>query len=471
MSLITTSSAPWPDAGVLSRLAQWACALDTQSIPDPVRLIAHRCVLDTLGVAIAGRNQHAAQVVTQSVVPFSGHGHCQILTAGSLADPGQAALINATCAHALDFDDNSYAGFVHGSAVIIPAALAVAQHVDASGARLLDAVILASEIQYSLGECLGMPVYERGWWTTGLLGAAGAAAAAALLLDLPAQRVHAALALALVSGGVTKAVFGSDAKPLGAGRASQQGVIAALLARSGASAPEQVFQGPYGWVNLLNDGQFSPERLHDLGQRWRMLSPGVDVKRIPVCLSSHAAVDCIEQLVLENGLRASEVDSVVCDVPPVVVHNLVFSHPKSRQQAQFSMHYAIAVTLVDGPFTLAHLDPCRMEDPAIIAMMARIDMVCGPQWRDAKHLKAYPEGAEVIVTTRSGHRCRAFRGRARGCAADPMSDQELHEKFIVCAAPALGESIARDFADLIRSIDQTNSVRMLLPLPTHNGIN
>lgn len=362
-------------APALVEIAEWSAALTFEAVPAPVRAVARACFIDTLGVALAGSRTEVAGRARAVALAVGAPGACTILgTPARLAAPA-AAFANATAAHALDFDDNCYAGVVHGSAVVVPAALAMAQALDAPGEDLLTAFIAGAEAEYALGAAATMTLYDRGWWTTGVLGPIGAAAAASRLLGLDAEATASALGIALAGTGGAKAAFGTDAKPLLAGRAAEAGVIAALLAANGASGPHQAAEHARGFAGLFNDGVFDGAASASLGTTWRMLDPGVDIKRIPVCLSSHAAVDAVVELVERHGVPLDDIAAIVCDVPPVVIANLIHDRPATRQQAQFSMPFAIAVSLRFGDLTLAHLDDAILHAATLSALMGKVTMV------------------------------------------------------------------------------------------------
>ncbi len=190
-------------------------------------------------MALAGSATAAARHARALVDEAAPDGGCTALGASRRYDACGAAFANGTAAHAQDFDDNCYAGFVHGSAVIVPALLAVGERQDATGADAVSACVAGAECEYAVGAATRSRLYERGWWTTGVLGPIGASMAAAWLLQLDEARTRAALGLAVASAGGMKACFGSDAKPLGAGHAARAGVAGALLAAHGASGPDR----------------------------------------------------------------------------------------------------------------------------------------------------------------------------------------------------------------------------------------
>ncbi|TSJ62611.1 MmgE/PrpD family protein [Starkeya sp. 3C] len=450
-------------ATAIERMARWACGLRPGDVPAPVQRVARNCLIDTLGVALAGSATPVARRARGVLADIGAVGEAQLLgSAARLAAPGAAAA-NATAAHALDFDDNCYSGVVHGSAVIVPAALAVAQSVGASGAALIEAIVAGSEAEYALGAGMTMALYERGWWTTAVLGPVGASVAAARLYGLDARATGAAIGIALAGTGGAKAAFGTDAKPVLAGRAAEAGVIAAFMARAGVSGPLDAVEHPRGFAGLFNGGVREDEAFATLGRTWRLLEPGIDVKRIPVCLSSHAAVDVVDELARTHDVEPGEIVHIACDVPPVVIANLIYDLPANRQQAQFSMPFAIAATLVFGEVRLRHLDDAVLADPALARLLPRISMQTGERWDEAAR-RAAPEGAHVTLLLRDGRRLEGFRAFPRGAAADPLSDQALAAKFLDCAASVTTPADAASLLDRLGRIETLADVTCLLPL-------
>jgi 2-methylcitrate dehydratase PrpD len=446
---------------VLRRFATWATDFPAVEIPEKVRELALARFVDTMGVVIAGAATRVSRAARSVGEACGAPGSSTVFGAARRFSAPAAAFMNGTAAHALDFDDNCYAGVVHGSAVIAPAALAVAQEVDASGSELLTAFLLGSECEYALGAATGNVLYDRGWWTTGVLGPVGATVAAGRLLNLPSEQMTRALGLAVAGAGGMKACFGTDAKPLMAGRASEAGVVCALLARNGAVGPANAIESPNGFVKLFNSGEFHDTALDALGHEWFMESPGVDIKRIPVCLSSHAAVDALMELVRINKVTEADIESIICDVQPIVCANLIYPDPATPQEAQFSMQYAIAASLRYGTVTLAHLDAELIARRELASLMLQVEMHSSPMWDDTKLRTTAPEGAHVTLVLRDGSRHTMFKGNPRGSSADPLTPQELDAKFQACVAPSAGEATARQIYQRLHDLHRTHSVRNL----------
>ncbi|NBB09471.1 MmgE/PrpD family protein [Pseudomonas sp. SLFW] len=447
----------------LVTLARWSSGLQRADIPPAVQDAAKRCLIDTLGVALAGSRSTVAAQARAVIAITAGAGKSTVLGQARHTAAPAAAFANATAAHALDFDDNCYPGFVHGSAVILPAALAVAQMRDLSGARLLAAIVAGAECEYALAKALTRQIYDQGWWTTGVLGVVGACAAACHGLGLNADQTAAALGLAIAGTGGMKAGFGSDAKMLMAGRSSEAGVIAALLASHGSRGPLDVIEHEKGLAAMFNGGLLNP--LPTLGSRWSLIYPGVDIKRVPVCLSSHAAIDALRELLDEGEVRVEDIDAILCDVPPIVIQNLVHDAPVTRQQAQFSMPFALAYTALLGDITLDSLDATVLARADLQQLMKRVRMASSARWQTAL-LDSAPEGAWVKVVRRDGTCVERFCAMPVGSASRPLSSAQLHHKFMHCATGVWPVARAQRLFDDLSHLEDLPGVRDLLTCET-----
>ena len=451
--------------GIAQQLANWVVALDWAHVPLPVRDIATACVVDTIGVAIAGANESVTRLVRDHVGATYAAGPCSVLgSAHRCTAAGAADLANGTAAHALDFDDNCYAGLVHGSAVVLPAVFAAGEAGAISGADLLCAFIAGAEVEYALGSALGQRIYDKGWWTSGVLGAIGAAAGAAKAMRLSPEQAANAIAIAAAGTGGMRACLGSDAKPILAGRAAESGVTAAALAACGATGPLFVFEESRGLGKLFNDGQFDQAALASLGASWRLQSPGIDVKKYPLCLSSHAAADGVLDLVREHDLSAGDVASVTCTVPATVAANLTYAIPSTRQEAQFSLPFAVACMMVFGDITLECLQAAQLSDAKLVRAMQKVRMVVADNWDDQIPADTVtgPEGAMVRIVTTDGRKIERFSGWARGTAARPLSNQEHESKFRSCAGRTLPAREVTALLAMLKRIATLPDVRAIL---------
>lgn len=424
-------------ASIAGRLGAWVAALSLEQVPEEAQHIARRCIIDTIAVAIAGSRTPVAERLRSYVSSQYGSGPCTLLGTEHSASATGAALSNGTAAHALDFDDTSYAGILHGSTIVLPAVLAAAEQTDITGEGLLEAFVAGSETTYALGLTLTDTHYLSGWWATSTLGAIGAAAGAARALGMSKEETAMAISLAALQANGMIAMLGTDAKPILAGQAAKLGLESALLAAQGNSAPNRIFEDPRGLLKLMNDGLLDETGLAELGQTWRLLEPGVAIKRAPVCSASQAAIEITENLIAGNRLDLSDIRSVRCEVPHLVKISLVHDKPTTPSQAQFSMTFAVGCILAFGKLGPDQIGPETLEDKALQMAMAKVGMIEDDDMNGPEFQPDFPECARVTVSMSSGEDFTGFLGAPTGMPSNPMSDDELSGKFRTCAAYAL----------------------------------
>ena len=445
----------------IDRLAQWISTVELSEIPESVRLVAKSCLIDTIGVGLVGSTTRVAGQARRIAQSISSVQTASILgQAGKLSAPA-AAFVNATAGHALDYDDSSYAGFVHGSVVIFPAAFAVGEMVNASGAEFLTAFIIGAESEYAIGRALTQQLYDQGWWTTGVLGPVGACAAAAYLLGLNPKQTASALGLALSGTGGMKVCFGTDAKPLLAGRAAESGVISALLASEGCSGPLDALEAPAGLAALFNQNVFESSALDEIGSHWNLLSPGIDIKRIPVCLSSHAAVEASLALVYQHKIELEHIKHIICDVPLTVKNNLLYDRPVTRQQAQFSMQFSVAASLLYGKLKFSHLNNQTIKNKILINFMEKIYMKSSNYWSTSTMHQSAPEGARVHIELEDTTCFDMFKSTYLGSAEKPLSKNDLDNKFYECAIQTMSKDNVNTLLCKLHKIESQKFIRTL----------
>lgn len=430
-------------------VAAWSSALRLSDVPVTVVDAARNCVLDLVGVSLAGARDPLCARVTAYATASHAPGAATLLGRPERLSPVGAALVNGTAAHVLDFDDTSYTGIMHGSAVVFPAALAAVQHSGGDGRRLLEALIAGSEVAYGIALLCGTGHYFKGWWSTATFGIFGAAAAAARGLGLDAARTRMALAIAGVQASGLKAAFGTDAKPYMAGHAAAAGVEAALLAASGVTGPADVLENSRGFLRLLDGEQGDMQALDRLGVIWRLAEPGIFFKQFPVCSGAHAGAELTLHLLERHALLASDISEVICEVTPIVAISLVHDRPQTPQEAQFSMPFAVGSILAFGSLGINCLAPHVLTDPALREAMAKVRMIRD----DSLHDDLAPEGTRVTIVTRDGQRFTDYLGQPTGMPSNPMSADALRGKFLRCCgagglSPVAAEGLYRHIGSI-----------------------
>ena len=429
--------------------------------PSAARQAAARALLDTIGVTLAGAVEPASRIV-QQVIAQDGAGPCAVLGTPLRASASNAALANGTAAHALDYDDMCFVSLAHPSAPLVTAALAAAELAGASGRALLDGYIVGFEIEGRLGRAMNPRHYQRGWHCTSTLGTIGAAAAAARVLGLDASRTAHALAIAASEASGLKENFGTMVKPLHAGLAARNGMLAALLAQAGMTASGAAIDGPQGFLAAFDSEQPSLEAIAaDLGVRWEIVDTGITVKLYPSCAGTHPTLDALLDLKRRDGFNADEVEAIEIGVDPIVPTILLYDRPSSGLEGKFSMPFCAAAAVVTGRVGIDTFSASQLENPMIRAIQARVTM------RVDETLDASAPAltqARVTVRLRDGRVLTASANGARGYPERPAADEELAAKFISCAVSALSESRATVALAAWRAIESVENIRTLTAL-------
>ncbi len=443
------------------RVAEWIAGFDLDRVSSEVRERACLCCLDTVGVALAGASEPASRIV-QQVVASEGGAACGVFGTRLRASASGAALANGTAAHALDYDDMCFVSLAHPSAPLVASALAAAELAGASGSAVLDAYIVGFEIEARLGRVMNPRHYQRGWHCTSTLGTIGAAAAASRLLGLDQWAAGHALAIAASEASGLKENFGTMVKPLHAGLAARNGVVAALLAKSGMTASEAALEGPQGFLTAMDSQRPAlDEEIADLGRRWEILDTGITVKLYPSCAGTHPSLDAILDLRQREQFTAADVDRIVIEVDSITPTVLIYERPATGLEAKFSMPFCAAAAVVFGRVGIETFDADRLHDPQVTAAMARVVM----------RVDATLDGlappltqARVTVHLRDGRRLHQAANGARGYPGQPASDDELDAKFIACARRTLDDASADRALAVLRQIETTEDIRRLTAL-------
>ena len=417
------------------RLASFVAETRPEEISSEARLQARRAVLDTLGVTLAGCAEPGSRIVADWVREQGGAAESSVLGQDFRVSATEAALANGTSGHALDYDDVNMSMRGHPSVPLLPAALALGEKLGSSGRQLVEAFVLGFEVEAKLGRVIGGPHYALGWHATSTFGSLGAAAACARLLELDAERAQAALGIAASLASGLRQNFGTMTKPLHAGWAARNGVLAASLAQRGFTADAQALDGPNGFLRAASGGaDVDPAKAVDgLGDPWEIVSPGIGVKLYPCCYATHRALDAALELRETRHLDVSSIAKVRAKVSRGTLMPLIRGRPGSGLQSKFSLEYCLAAALLDGQVVLSTFTDEAVRRPAAQDLLSRVEAV-----EDEQEV-AFPIGgfAEIAVVTGEGEEYAVRVERPKGDPRRPLTWDELAAKFRDCAAAVL----------------------------------
>lgn len=412
--------------------------------------------IDTIACTLAGMVEDAPRILMSIPGTGTAEGPASIWASERKTSVLDAALINGTASHALDYDDVSGVMGGHPSAMLVPSMIALGESLGSSGRDLAVAYVVGYETECRIARGVHFHHYDKGWHPTATLGIFGTVASAARLLGLSVDQTAVALAMAASFAAGLKANFGTMTKPLHVGHASRDGLFAAYMARAGFTANPGVFEHKQGFLDVFNGpGTYDVERM--LGEWYappECEGPGEPgLKPYACCGSTHASVNRAILLAKTHDIRADDIELV-----EVMPHMRRLPHtnnpdPRSPLEAKFSIQYCVARALSDRAVKLDHFEGGAENDPGIAALMARVRAVPHPTMpADSPH----QWGAEVVVHTRNGHRLASRVDEYDRCGPGGrmMTRDELWAKFSDCAARALPASaIAPLFGRLETLID------------------
>jgi 2-methylcitrate dehydratase PrpD len=407
------------------------------------------------GAGVQGTGAGEPQTAVRGVVPG---------LAGS-AHPYWAALSTGIAAHLDDFDDTHLATVIHPGAAVLATVLALAlhpgvappgdDHASVSASVFLGAFAAGCEAQLRIGNAISPAHYDHGWHITGTCGVFGAAVAAAELRGMGAEATARALSLAAVMTLGHREAFGSMTKPLHAGKAAANGILAAYLADAGLSGPGDPL-GPGGVLEVLAAGPEHVDRSALPGQPARDRDWELELntfKTYPCGVVAHPAMDAaIEAFPLIGDSSAITGVTVTCN--PLVLELMGLAHPEDGLRARFSARHGIAAGLRYGRAGLAEFSDAAAADPEVTRLRGLTSLVPDPQCpRDAAVLRVFLAPGEP-VEVRVAH--------TRGSIARPLTDEDLLDKVSQLASPVLGPSAAARIKDAVSALSRAPGIAGLL---------
>lgn len=446
-----------PDA-VLA-LVDHCLSVDFDHLPESVVAVTRNQVLDTLGIGVAGSDQPGALELREITVETAGKPEARIWGTDIQVPAQDAARVNATMAHALDYDDTHEHSFVHPSVITIPAALAVADMLGSvTGREVITAIALGVDVACRLAAAArpGVSAFEHGWHNTTLYGYFAAAAVSGKLMGLTRSQMVSALGIAFhqAAGNSQAHVDGALTKRMGPGFASYGGLLSARLAQRGVQGATSVLEGERGFFRQYHDNQYSRDvLLEGLGSSFA--GAEVSFKPWPSCRGSHTAADAALAVFTEAGIEAADVECItVYNGPgefPLLSSPLAKKQrPASVVEAQFSIPWTVAAALVDRRITLEHFTAKAIQRSDLLAATQRIRTA---QEEELARPGGGPGAARIELLLKDGRRFDRIVSHAKGEPGNPMSVAEFHQKFLDCTqlagmTPALARELLGEIGRL-----------------------
>jgi 2-methylcitrate dehydratase PrpD len=455
---------------LLQGLAERIHAFDAAQVTGPALHLARTALIDTIAVMLAGSAEPCTTNLLRTPGIAEAPGACTLVGTPRKTSALDAAFVNGTASHALDYDDFSQPMGGHQSVPLVAPLLAIAEEKHFSGAALLTSYVIGIETEIRLARAVNFHHYDKGWHPTATIGIFGTTAAVGHLLRLEPGRLTTALAIAASFASGLKANFGTMVKPLHVGQTARNGLLAVLLAESGYDANPTTLEHKQGFLNAFNGpGTYDSNLLlSDWANPLEITSPTMGLKQFPCCGSTHPAIAMMLLLRQEEGITAEDVAEV-----KIMPHRRRLPHtdnpdPQTPLAAKFSVQYVVARALLDGTVRLAHFEGTAHLDPAIRRIMVRTTTLPHPDMADDA---AEQFGAEIQVTLHSGKTLsRRIDGLIGRGGDNPLSSEELWEKFQDCGRRALPKQDLLPLFERLESFEKIADVGDITRLLTRRAL-
>jgi 2-methylcitrate dehydratase PrpD len=446
-------------------IAKFAAETGSRDVPEAVLDRSARHVLDTVGLMLSGSTSDGCRLTRAFHAERGGTAEATVLGFGDRVNLLQAAYANGEAAHAMDYDDTqlaaakdrAYGLLMHPSAPVLGAVLPVAESLGSSGEDVLAAFAIGVEVTCVIAEAISPTHYGNGFHTTGTIGQFGAAVAVGRLLGFDATQMAVVLGLAGSMGAGLRQNFGTMTKPLHSGRASENGVLAALRVAKGHTATDDIIEARRGFFRAYGGGDLDQIE-GALGSPWSILDPGISIKPYPSGSLTHPAVGATLQLVAESDVQPEQIEYIRVGVNSYTAMTLLHATPIDELQAKFSMQYGVAIAVLDRAAGLAQFTTERVEQPDAQAMLRQVRVEVDDRAEAAGFDQMY---SVVSLHLKDGSVLERQASFAKGSPADPMTDQELLAKFEECVAVVDPEADAGALAAELLAIRDVADVRGL----------
>ncbi len=448
---------------VTRTLADFASCLEFGALETELVLRFKKYLLDAIGCGLYGASQPCARIVNEYIREQRGKREATLWLQNFRGPAANIALGLGVMIHSFDFDDYHNAK-VHPGGPVIPAAMAVGEAIGASGRDLIAAIVAGYETMIRVSLATGPNASRlKGWHLTGTTGTFGAAAAAGRLLGLNGDGMASALGMAGTQSAGLWAFLadGAMSKRFHPGRASQSGVMAAILARKGFQGPTQILEAPDGgFCRATSDQVDLSLATAELGKKF--VSGETNIKPYACCASSHSAVDAILELKAKHPFRPSEVEKVLVKTAGVVQVQCGFEYKAvGVVEAQMSLQFITAVVLLEGAALLEQFSETKMTDPLVRDLARRVEVVVDPDI-DKLYPARYANRVEVIL--KNGQRFETRVDFAKGSVERPMAFPEVAEKFRSLAGHALAADRVKQIIEIVENIEKLDSIKGLTRL-------
>jgi 2-methylcitrate dehydratase PrpD len=473
MSVNQNSLAAIPDGlKTTAAAADFVESVTFHMLPSESRRIGTRCLLDGLGLFVAGSEEHAVKILAEEAEATGGKPEALLLGRGATRVPApMAARVLGAAGHAHDWDDSQvskdpahvYGLLTHPTIPPLASALVTAQKLGAVDGRMFMLAFLTGfEVECKISEWMLPQHYVRGMHSSGTVGTFGAYATAAKLLDLKSDKLRSGFGIAASFAAGIRCNFGTMTKPLHVGRAAENGVTAALLAARGFTADPDSLDGPWGFYAVQGGGVSAEKVTEGFGKTWSIVEPGVSIKPYPCGVLTHPTIDMMLKLMTEHDVKPEEIDAVKVYAGTNILKPIRYPIAANHLQAKFSLPAALAmIALVRKAGKREFSDEFVGAQP-MQAMQRRISTEVDPAIEKMGFDKMR---SRVAIRLRDGRMLEGWADeRYRGGPENPLSDADLEAKVRSCCEGVLDEAAQSALIETAWAVAQLGDASKLMEI-------
>jgi 2-methylcitrate dehydratase PrpD len=459
LGVAATPTEAEPKKKLSELIADFVVGFDLKNAP-PLAIERTRLAFtDTIGVMLAGSREHVTQIACEMVKQEGSAPAAGVVGQSFRASPQLAALANGVAAHAMDYDFSYIMG--QPMVPIIPALLPLAELTAASPSDVMAAFIVGFEVASRMARANTTQSLAGGWHAVGTIGTTAAAAACARLLKLPAAQIPDVIGISASLAGGFSANFGTMTKPLHAGQAARNGMMAALLGSRGFTANASALEGNNGYYRAFSRGldvSFAP--FQDLGRSFDIVERGFKPKRYPCGGLGHTAIDATLEMRDQLLPRLADIAGIKASITRYAAARIGPTYPVSIENAKFSMPYLAAYTLLHGAPMLAAFTEQAIADERVRAAARLVSVAIDPEFADI--FEESP--SRLIVSFADGSKIERLRYYASGTLQFPLTAAQIEAKFMDCAAQAVNKETADKIFAALQTFGEVPSFDALWPL-------
>lgn len=452
------------DTDLTLKLAENSMSFTLDALPKEAVEVARHCFLDWLGVTLAGSREPLTQILLEEALAEGGNPQATIVGDGRKVTIKQAALINGSAGHALDYDDVHLLMPGHPTVPVVPALLALAEYQNRDGKDFLTAMVAGIEAEIRVGTIMNQSHYGAGWHATGTVGTFGATAAAAKLLGLDAEACANAMGIGGTQAAGLRSMFGTMCKPFHAGKAAVNGLSSALLSQRGFESRNDVLECEQGFADTQTENYDPAAALDGLGEKFH--TPDVLFKYHAACYGTHATIDAAAALKREHNIDPDNVANIEVHVRGDNLRICNILNPMTGLEGKFSLRFTAAMAMLgENTGVIANYNEEKVQDPEIVSVRDKISVHVNDDLGLAE--------ADVVIAMKDG---TVHKGRGDVETPDADLDRQwsrLSTKFTDMAVPVIGAAGARNVIDAVRNLESCTDIAEIAALcgkPVGNDI-